>query len=74
MNILHAVQPYDGGGVSIVIVNLLREFRKHCINQYIITARCSKYCLNNHFEAVRKNNLNLIRLETLTNYIARWLS
>jgi len=41
LRILHVVQPYDGGGVSNVVVNLMREFRNLGVRQYVITAECS---------------------------------
>jgi len=43
LRILHAVQPYDGGGVSNVVANLIREFRNLGVRQYVITAKCSQH-------------------------------
>jgi len=43
LRILHVVQPYDGGGVSNVIANLMREFRNLGVRQYVITTKCSQH-------------------------------
>ncbi|MEM1510613.1 MAG: glycosyltransferase family 4 protein [Thermofilaceae archaeon] len=61
MILLHIVQAYDGGGVSNVIVNLVKAFSKHGHCNIAVTPKCSKKYTSVFNECIEITLLTLLK-------------